>query len=180
MKIDEMKMLTYDELRTIYKEYLSALDISQSTRNTASVDAFYLWRNGSKELFWNIVSADDFESRAKKHLIDALTMHSNGNPSALMSGYFYHFKRFREFAFEGTNIVLQAKETTPKKMISKKIDSKVPTPCISEIERYLKQWDELENYHLQEDALNRLFFELCPTNNDITDVLLKCSTLNDF
>lgn len=37
-----------------------------------------------------------------------------------------------------------------------------------------------ENYRLQEEALNKLFFELCPKNSDITDILLKASTLNNF
>lgn len=31
-----------------------------------------------------------------------------------------------------------------------------------------------------EDALNKLFFELCPKNTDVIDILLKASTLNDF
>ncbi|WP_443032031.1 hypothetical protein, partial [Streptococcus parasuis] len=45
---------------------------------------------------------------------------------------------------------------------------------------YLEKWIELENYRLQEDALNKLFFELCPQNTDIADILLKASTLNNF
>lgn len=44
----------------------------------------------------------------------------------------------------------------------------------------INQWDDLENYHLQEIALNRLFFELSPKNKDISDILLKVSVLNDF
>ena len=44
----------------------------------------------------------------------------------------------------------------------------------------LSKWDELEHYRLQEDALDKLFFTLCPENKDISDVLLKVSTLNDF
>ena len=56
----------------------------------------------------------------------------------------------------------------------------VPEPTTEEVEYYLKAWDELENYHLQEDALDKLFFELCPENKNITDILLKVATLNDF
>lgn len=61
-----------------------------------------------------------------------------------------------------------------------KKDFLVPTPSIDEIEKYLAKWDSLENYRLQEDALDKLFFELCPNNTDISDILLKASTLNDF
>ncbi|MBR2404798.1 MAG: hypothetical protein IKA95_03995 [Clostridia bacterium] len=56
----------------------------------------------------------------------------------------------------------------------------VPKPSVEQIEYYLEKWKKLEDYHFQEDALDKLFFELCPQNTEITDVLLKCSTLNDF
>ena len=55
-----------------------------------------------------------------------------------------------------------------------------PTPSKEQVESYLAKWDALENYHLQEDALDKLFLKLCPKNTDITDILLKVSTLNDF
>ena len=32
----------------------------------------------------------------------------------------------------------------------------IPTPCKNEVEKYLKKWDSLENYVLQENALNKL------------------------
>ena len=35
----------------------------------------------------------------------------------------------------------------------------VPNPSILEVKKYLKSWSELENYKLQEDALDKLFFE---------------------
>ncbi len=59
-------------------------------------------------------------------------------------------------------------------------DSSVPKPSPAQVKHYLDLWDSLENNHLQEDALNRLFFKLAPGNEDVTDILLKASTLNDF
>ena len=38
----------------------------------------------------------------------------------------------------------------------------------------------MENYVNQEKALNKLFFDLCRRNDNIEDILIKCSTLNDF
>ena len=38
----------------------------------------------------------------------------------------------------------------------------------------------LENYSLQESALNKLFFQTYPNNTNIDDVLIKVSSLNDF
>lgn len=61
-------------------------------------------------------------------------------------------------------------------------DNKVelPKPTKDEVKKYLAYWDSLENYKLQEDALDKLFFNVCPKNTDISDILIKVSTLNDF
>ena len=56
----------------------------------------------------------------------------------------------------------------------------IPKPCVAEVEKYLKSWEFLENYSLQERALNKLFFETYPNNTEIEDVLVKVATLNDF
>ena len=58
-------------------------------------------------------------------------------------------------------------------------ESSIPKPSIEEIKKYLKKWDNKE-YCNKEEALNKLFFEICPKNTDIKDILLKASTLNDF
>ncbi len=34
----------------------------------------------------------------------------------------------------------------------------LPDPSVEQVEYYLAKWDALEDYHLQEDALNLLFF----------------------
>ena len=56
----------------------------------------------------------------------------------------------------------------------------IPKPSVEEVEKYLKQWDDLENYVNQENSLDKLFFDLIPENKLIEDILIKCSTLNDF
>lgn len=184
MDINKMKALPYDELRALYRSFLHSQNISKATINTAYVDTFYLWRKGSKDLFWNAVIATDFETEAKNALIKALSENSTGNVNSLVNGYLSHLRRFRLFlASDGT-----VEPSTPKQENTasrtytrkKKMDVDVPYPSIEQVEFYLEKWDGLENYHLQEDALNKLFFELCPTNTDVIDVLLKASTLNDF
>lgn len=184
MDINKMKALQYDELRALYRSFLHSQNILKATINTAYVDTFYLWRKGSKDLFWNAVNANDFETEAKNALIKALSENSTGNFKALVSGYMSHLRRFRLFlASDGT-----AEQSTPKQENTagrkytrkKKMDVDVPCPSIEQVEFYLEKWDGLENYHLQEDALNKLFYELCPMNTDVIGVLLKASTLNDF
>lgn len=51
---------------------------------------------------------------------------------------------------------------------------------MAQVEHYLAKWDGLEDYRFQEEALDKLFFRLCPENTCIEDILLKVSTLNDF
>ena len=184
MDIIKMKTLSYDELRALYRNFLHSQNISKLTINTAYVDTFYLWRKGSKDLFWNAVTATDFENEAKSELLKALSENSTGNVKSLVNSYTSHLRRFRLFlSSDGTteSSVLKGKMTVQRTYTrKKKMDVDVPYPSIEQVELYLTKWDGLENYHLQEDALNKLFFELCPKNTDVIDVLLKASTLNDF
>lgn len=53
-----------------------------------------------------------------------------------------------------------------------------PSPL--EVEKYLKLWDSLENYTLQESSLKKLFTKTYPVNNNLDDVLIKVCALNDF
>ena len=72
-----------------------------------------------------------------------------------------------------TDSVLSVLQTSRSTML-------VPRPTVMEVEKYLQEWANLESYKLQETALDRLFFELSPKNTDISDILLKIATLNDF
>lgn len=56
----------------------------------------------------------------------------------------------------------------------------VPIPSSIEIKKYLNKWETLENYVLQENSLDKLFFKTYPKNDDINDILIKASSLNDF
>jgi hypothetical protein len=179
-----MKALPYDELRALYRNFLHSQNISQLTINTAYTDTFYLWRKGSKDLFWNAVTDTDFEDTAKNELIKALSENSSGNAKSLANSYMSHLRRFRLFlASDGTaepSALKQEKTANRAYTHKKKMDVDVPNPSTEQVDIYLTKWDALENYHLQEDALNKLFFELCPKNTDVIDILLKASTLNDF
>lgn len=56
----------------------------------------------------------------------------------------------------------------------------IPKPSENEVRYYLDKWNSLENYTMQESALNKLFFDTYPLNTDINEVLIKVSALNDF
>ncbi len=59
----------------------------------------------------------------------------------------------------------------------------IPTPSPQIIKEHLNIWDtsvDGKKYPLQEKALNFLFTKACPSHTDMTHVILKVSTLNDF
>lgn len=179
-----MKAQSYDELRGLYRSFLHHQKISKETINTIYTDTFYLWRKGSRELFWDAVNAKDFENEAKTVLKTTLSEYSTGNVNLLVNGYMSHLRRFRLFLISDGNIELSAlkqeKNVKHAYIGKQKRDVDVPKPSIEQVHFYLAKWNGLENYHLQENALNKLFFELCASNTDVTDILLKASTLNDF
>ena len=58
--------------------------------------------------------------------------------------------------------------------------AKIPKPTQKELEKWLDNWEKMENYRNQENALNKLFHKTYPKNNDINEILIKVATLNDF
>jgi hypothetical protein len=57
--------------------------------------------------------------------------------------------------------------------------SNIQNPSPHEVEEYLDKWKKLPNFE-EEEALIKLFEELCPENTDIRDILIKVATLNKF
>ncbi len=180
MKLEEFRKLSYEDLRATYKAYLLSLNLAKTTIGTCYTDTFYLWRNGNKELFWNIVMSINFEEDSKYALLDALSKKSVGNVEKLVSGYMSHLRRFRNFISCDNIELIQNLKSANSKRNSIKRGECVPEPSIEQVELYLEKWKTLEDYRSQEDALNKLFLKLCPNNTELTDVLIKCSTLNDF
>lgn len=181
MDIVKMQEMHLDEVRILYKAYLNNQNLSANTINTSSVDAFYLWRKGGAELFWTTVTAIDFELVGEKALLKALQEHSKGNPNTLLNSYMVHLRKFRRFLQGDSTLEITSIKT--EKTITwknRRTLKYVPMPSKSAVEEYLLKWNTLENYQLQESALHKLFFELCPENKLIEDILLKASTLNDF
>lgn len=54
-------------------------------------------------------------------------------------------------------------------------------PNVQSVKYYNEtEWEKLTSYQVQEKALDKLFNILCPKNNDLSDILIKCSVLNKF
>lgn len=56
----------------------------------------------------------------------------------------------------------------------------IKKPSRNEVKNYLKKWESLENYVLQESSLKKLFSKTYPLNSELDDVLIKVCALNDF
>ena len=53
-------------------------------------------------------------------------------------------------------------------------------PSVKDAEWFLDYWKNLPSYSNQEKALDKLFMDVCKRNDNIEDILIKCSSLNDF
>ena len=182
MNINELKQLSYDDVRSIYKSFLNNQGLGPNTINTAYADTFYLWRKEGPTTFWNAMEGSDEDAR--RILLAALSKHSSSDPYKLVHGYLSHIRRFRLLLASKKDFVPSQSSTpsiTPRQNTLKhKPDFVIPSPSPAQVDYYLAKWDTLENYRLQENALDKLFFTLAPSNTEISDILLKASTLNDF
>lgn len=56
----------------------------------------------------------------------------------------------------------------------------LPRPCKEEVKKYINNFDSDEKFNLHTESLNKLFIELFPKNNNLSEILIKCCVLNDF
>lgn len=185
MIIDEIKKLTLQEIQDMYCDYLKKQNLSKNTIQTSCTDAFYLYRNDNTIDFWELLKSPNFEELAYEHLYLTLNKYSHGNIKSNINGYMFHIRKFRNFACSDSDFNSSTLDTTnisdtESEISTKSIHLDIPKPSVEKVEEYLKLWDTLENYSLQECALDKLFFELAPSNTNISDILLKSATLNDF
>ena len=176
----ELKALPLADLREAYCAYLLSTDLSKSTIQVSTSDAFYIWRKASASKFWEILESPNFEGEAFSSLRQLLPSQPDGPPSKNIQGYLAHLRRFRKFAFGNASSITSLQVATPHSKHKRTVKVLLPRPCQSEVEKYLDLWNTLENYSLQEAALDKLFFTMAPNNTRIEDILLKVSTLNDF
>lgn len=190
--LPRLQELSLEELRRNYRFFLQAQGLSRATVTTSCYDTFYLFRHEGHDVFWRVILSTNFEAEARTALLETLAKHSTVNPITQVSAYMSHLRRFRNYALHTSieeqlaninNVCCQTQEKEKATRRTRSYRSSAPTlprPTPSQVESYLSLWDTLEDYSLQEEALDKLFFQLCPTNTHIEDILLKVSTLNDF
>lgn len=179
--------ISIDDLESLkigFKTYLNNQYSHLGYKSTIVSDAFYIFKinleMSPQQILFTETGIDIYKPKLEKHFKTI----GRKNPKSDASTYCRAIKYLREYVNNtGDSITMSSlTDNIQKKCRKRKSERRVdiPTPCETEIIRYLNLWDTLENYTLQEKALDKLFFKIYPNNTVIEDILVKVSTLNDF
>lgn len=133
------------------------------------------------------VSLDDILQKRKtiedfRQAIQSWLDDNPNNHASKSIDYVYHLRFLLEYLqIQPLNFDNLAKISNFKEI--KRLDKKAPNvlyPTCDIVSSYLENWDNLDNYVMQENALNNLFHKAFPNNDNMSEVLIKISALNDF
>ncbi|MEQ8191787.1 MAG: hypothetical protein ABRQ39_27730 [Candidatus Eremiobacterota bacterium] len=192
--IDKIDISEIETLREQFKIYLNDNYRYLKDKSVISSDAFYPYRHDIGMSFEEVFVDENSLRKARELLEIEFTKLSRKNPKSDSYVYMRAFEIFKEFLVSNYGSIYNNSEfaradhpakikhvkhpiNTHKKKIAR---PDIPRPSSDEVAKYLLSWDKLENYALQESALNKLFSQIYPQNKDIDDVLIKVSALNDF
>lgn len=178
--------LLIDDLREGFRRYLDAEYPHIKNKSVTLSDAFYLQRHNIGISFWEALRNEGTmelcREKLEKYFNDVRKMKSPRSNSFTYMSSIKILKEYIDKTYGGvhreTNAVSDENENIILPIDEE--DDFISKPCIDEIEKYLRKWDNLENYTLQENALEKLFNRTYPQNTEIEDVLIKVSSLNDF
>jgi len=179
-----MEKITEDlaELREGFAQNLASFHANLSHHDIICSDAFYLTRYNIGVSLQEALQDDAGIKQCKEKLEIYFANKGRKNPNSDAHTYTRAIKLLREYVVwkqTGTQPITQRIPIT-KSVRRKNLNPDIIRPCKDEIAIYLEPWKTLENYALQESALNKLFFRTYPLNNNMDDVLIKVSVLNDF
>lgn len=188
------------QLRSEFKRHLAVERADRKDNGSVLSDAFFPSRTNIGIDFWDIFTSNDSIQLCREKLENYFE-HTAKRKTPKSDSYTYitaikKLKSFIDSDYGGINKFLGLPEIEnpakneyanpisisdkTTKVNSSKTFLEVPCPCCDEIDKYLLRWDDLENYSLQESALDKLFLRTYPYNTEIDDILVKVSTLNDF
>lgn len=178
--------LLIGDLREGFRQYLEAEYPYIKNKSVTLSDAFYLQRHNIGISFWEALrnegTMEQCREKLEEYFKDVRKMKSPRSNSFTYMSSIKILKEYIDKTFGGvhreSNDISDEYENIIPPIDEE--DDLIPKPCIDEIEKYLRKWDNLENYTLQENALEKLFNRTYPQNIEIEDVLIKVSSLNDF
>ena len=196
--IGNMKEIYLDDLKEEFKKYF--LDKKPNYKKPGPLFgmAFYITRNNLgvtlEDVFSGRVSLDEYGNI----LYSKFAEMDSKNPYGRMSAYKDAMKNLLEFVhdagyeqikvidlpkvaeYSSKNYIADEDKSMKKQRSSKVFENNLPKPSIEQVKYWLAKWDELEDYVAQEAAIDKLFYGEFKSNDNLQNILIKCSVLNDF
>jgi hypothetical protein len=173
-----------NELRQNFKAYMQERFPNDSNISSTVSMAFFLERYGDEfgMDFQKVLSEKTIPSDYKQKFEEYFTTRGRKDPRSNASVYERSLRLLFEY-LDGKPPVVSTQPRVDRKPLSARYNSptkKIPRPTNQSVAEYLDKWTRLPGYVEQENALLLLFKDTFPNNNNLSEVLLKCSTLNDF
>jgi RimJ/RimL family protein N-acetyltransferase len=177
----EEKQMEIKTLRQKFKVYMQERFPNDSNISSTVSMAFFSTKHGGElgidfqRILTNRIIPETYKEVLEKHF----EKRGRKNPRSDAAVYTRALRLLLEFldGKQYTAITPQSIKHKPNNRIAK---AEIPRPTNQIVAEYLGKWELLTDYVEQEKALNLLFHETFPRNISISEVLIKCSTLNDF
>ena len=179
-------MISKDNLKR--KPILTRVD-GHSIDNRKEVCRQFLRLQGWSESMFGDMTTNELESKINK-IVNSFSYKPSGNKEVLKEkeiGDHQHLNII-ERSKVNNNLIDQKEENKPSinksnigyyNRLSSKIRKDIPTPNIKEVEYWLNEWINLEDYSAQEAAINVVFNDY-KTNDKLENIMIKACLLNDF
>jgi len=170
------------ELRHSFKAYMQKRYPNDSNISSTISMAFFLERYGGNfGMDFQQVLVDKIVPDAYRQKLEE-SFEGSKNPRARAQIYERSLRLLLEY-LDGKPPIASNQPRADKKLqvVNYPAPSfKVPRPTKQSVAEYLDKWTQLPGYTEQEEALLLLFKDTFPYNKSLSEVLIKCSTLNDF
>jgi hypothetical protein len=173
--------MNIEQIRQNFKAYMQERFPNDNNISSTVSMAFFAVRH-SEEFdinFQDILTSrtipDSYRQRLEKHFANKARKDPRGN-----AGVYERSLRLLLEYLNGKPYIVSSNTVTKVKASRHVAEINIPLPTKQGVLEYLDKWEQLSDYTEQEQALNLLFLKTFPKNTDISEVLIKCSTLNDF
>ena len=170
-------------LRKNFKEYMQKRYPNDSNISSTISMAFFLERYGDDfgMNFQQVLLSRTIPAGYRQKLEDYFLARGRKDPRSNASIYERSLRLLFEY-LDGIPAIRLNKIKAEKKPLTSTYTAPtiIPRPTIQSVMEYLDKWTRLPGYTEQEEALLLLFRDTFPFNNRLSEVLIKCSTLNDF
>ena len=173
-----------NELRQNFKAYMQERYPNDKNISSTVSMAFFLERYGYEFSmdFQQVLTDKIIPVAYTQKLEEYFAARGRKNPHSNASIYERSLRLLVEYLDRKPPIVPRQPriERKPQTTAYSTIPINIPPPTKQSVLEYLDNWTRLPGYTEQEEALLLLFKDTFPYNKGLSEVLIKCSTLNDF